>query len=113
MMVLVAAWIVGVGRPGNDTRPGTYRIGDKQVDPMWFRPGREPVPFGDPENPLGTRWLGWEEADGRESSLGFHGTNDPEGIGQAVSDGCIRMYNRHVEELFDILPKEAEVVVQP
>lgn len=110
---VVSAWIVGIGRPGNDTRTGTYEVGDKQEEPMWFRPGQDPVPFGDPENPLGTRWLGWEDADGRESSLGFHGTNAPDGVGQAVSDGCIRMHNRDVEELFEILPKGASVVVQP
>ena len=110
---VVGAWIVGIGRPGDDTRPGSYVIGDKQENPMWFRPGQDPVPFGDPANPLGTRWLGWEQGDGKESTLGFHGTNDPDGVGGAVSDGCIRMHNVHVEELFDILPKGAEVFVRP
>jgi len=110
---VVGAWMVGIGRPGNDTRPGTYTVGDKQVEPMWFRTGRDPVPFGDPENPLGTRWLGWNDETGRESSLGFHGTNDPAGIGRAVSDGCIRMNNRDVEELFEVLPRGARIVVQP
>jgi hypothetical protein len=110
---VVGAWLVGIGRPGNDTRPGTYTVGDKQEEPMWFRTGQDPVPFGDPENPLGTRWLGWNDDSGRESSLGFHGTNDPGGVGGAVSDGCIRMHNRDVEELFEILPKGARVVVQP
>ena len=110
---VVGAWEVGIGRPGNDTRPGTYTVGDKQEQPMWFRPGQDPVPFGDPENPLGTRWLGWDDDTGRESSLGFHGTNDPAGVGKAVSDGCIRMHNRDVEELFEILPRDAKVVVLP
>jgi hypothetical protein len=109
---VVAAWEVGVGKDGSATQPGTYVVGAKQKEPMWFPVGREPVPFGDPQNPLGTRWLAWYR-DGESTSLGFHGTNDPAGIGKRVSEGCIRMRNEDVEALFDILPEGAAVVVQP
>jgi hypothetical protein len=109
---VAAAWEVGVGREAGSTRPGTYTIGDKRSEPMWFAPGREPVPFGDPENPLGTRWLAWH-LDGAPTSLGFHGTNDDRSIGGAVSEGCIRMRNPDVELLYEILPKDATVRVQP
>ena len=108
---VVAAWEVGVGKEQGSTRPGTYAISVKQSEPMWFRPGREPVPFGAQGNPLGTRWLEWGE-DGRGSHLGFHGTDDPSGVGGRVSEGCVRMRNEDVERLFDILPLGAEVVVQ-
>ena len=106
------AWEVGVGKDGSDTKPGVYTIGLKQENPMWTPAGREPVPFGDPTNPLGTRWLAWH-IDGRGTSLGFHGTNDASGIGRRVSEGCIRMRNEDVESLFDILPQGSEVRVQP
>ena len=109
---VAAAWQVGVGREGNETRPGTYTIGNKQENPMWSPAGREPVPFGDPQNPLGTRWLAWN-LEGRGTSLGFHGTNDPTSVGQRISDGCIRMRNEDVEQLFEILPVGAEVRVEP
>lgn len=109
---VAAAWEVGVGREGSDTRPGIYTVGAKQERPMWSPVGREPVPFGDPQNPLGTRWLAWYQ-DGRASSLGFHGTNDPTSVGKRVSEGCIRMRNEDVEQLFEILPLHAEVRVQP
>lgn len=109
---VAAAWEVGVGREGRDTRAGVYTIGAKQERPMWSPVGREPVPFGDPTNPLGTRWLAWYQ-EGRATSLGFHGTNDPTGVGQRVSEGCIRMRNEDVEQLFEILPLNAEVRVQP
>ena len=109
---VAAAWEVGVGREGNETRPGTYTIGTKQENPMWSPAGREPVPFGDPQNPLGTRWLAWN-LEGRGTSLGFHGTNDPTSMGQRISDGCIRMRNGDVEQLFEILPVGAEVRVEP
>lgn len=106
------AWEVGVGKDGSETKPGVYTIGLKQQNPMWSPAGRDPVPFGDPANPLGTRWLAWH-LDGRGTTLGFHGTNDPMSLGRKVSEGCIRMRNEDVELLFEILPQGAEVRVQP
>lgn len=108
----VAAWEVGVGKEEGSTRLGTYAIGEKQREPMWFQSGRTPVPFGDPENPLGTRWMAWNE-NGKGTSLGFHGTSDPGGVGGRVSMGCVRMRNEDVEVLFEILPRDASVVVRP
>jgi hypothetical protein len=109
---VVAAWEVGVGKEEGSTRVGTFTIGDKQNEPMWFQPGRAPVPFGDPENPLGTRWLAWNEG-GKGTSLGFHGTSEPDGVGGRVSLGCVRMRNADVETLYEILPRDATVLVQP
>lgn len=108
---VAAAWEVGVGKDASPTRPGVYTVGLKQKDPMWSPVGRTPVPYGDPQNPLGTRWMAWYEA-GKNTSLGFHGTNDERGVGQRVSDGCVRMRNQDVEALFEILPKDAPVQVQ-
>lgn len=74
-----------------------------------MRPGHAPVPYGDPGNPLGTRWIAW---DGRQG-FGFHGTWSPETVGTAASDGCIRLRNEDVERLFEILPQGAEIDVRP
>lgn len=109
---VVGSWEVGVGKEQGATRPGTYEIGDKQSEPMWFQPGRAPVPFGDPENPLGTRWMAWDQG-GKGTSLGFHGTSDPDGVGGRVSKGCVRMRNEDVEALFEVLPRQATVTVVP
>ena len=109
---VVGSWEVGVGKEDGTTRPGEYEIGDKQSEPMWFQPGRAPVPFGDPENPLGTRWMAWHQA-GKGTSLGFHGTSDPDGVGGRVSKGCVRMRNQDVEALFQVLPRQARVTVLP
>jgi hypothetical protein len=35
--------------------------------------------------------------------FGIHGTNVPGSIGRKASHGCIRMRNRDVEELFDLV----------
>ena len=80
---------------------------------MWFRPGEAPVPFGDPQNPLGTRWIAWFSPDGKKTSLGFHGTNEPESMGKMVSEGCVRMRNNDVEVLFEVVPRDSTVIVRP
>lgn len=109
---VVAAWEVGIGKAGSETPPGEYRTGEKSKEPMWFRPGQPPVPFGDPENPLGTRWIAWQFLDGRNSSLGFHGTSDPASIGDDRSLGCIRMRKEAIEEMYEILPRGAVIRVR-
>lgn len=109
---VVAAWPVCIGRPGNDTIPGQYTVGELTKDPMWFPEGQQPVPFGDPRNPLGTRWIGWEPDAGGKRGLGFHGTNEPDTIGSAASDGCVRMRNEDVEELYRILPRGTRISVR-
>jgi len=106
---VVEAWEVATGSPDTPTEPGHYTVGEKIPEPMWFPPGRASVPFGDPRNPLGTRWITLVGSDG----LGIHGTWEPETLGKEVSDGCIRLRNDHVEELFEILPRGSTVVVRP
>jgi lipoprotein-anchoring transpeptidase ErfK/SrfK len=49
---------------------------------------------------FGTRWLGLDVPWG---DYGIHGTNKPWLIGRNVSSGCIRMRNKDVEELFEIV----------
>ncbi len=110
---VVGAWPIGVGKPGSETPAGRYRVGEKSEHPTWFRPGQQPVPAGDARNPLGTRWIAWLSADGEKTHLGFHGTRDPESIGLDESEGCVRMLNRDVEELYEILPKGTEILLQP
>ena len=108
---VAAGWEVGIGRPGEETIQGMFTAGEKEKEPMWFPRGQNPVPFGDARNPLGTRWIGWYQ-DGRKTSYGFHGTNEPDTIGLAASDGCIRFRNHDVERLFRILPLGAPIYVQ-
>ena len=106
---VVAAWPVSIGRKGQETTPGRYKAGEKTPEPPWFPRGRDMVPYGDPENPLGTRWITLEGSE----SLGIHGTWLPESIGTMASDGCIRLRNEDVEQLFEVIPKGTEVWVRP
>lgn len=64
------------------------------------------VPGGHPMNPLGVRalYLG-------SSAYRIHGTDAPWTIGQAVSAGCVRMYNKDVLDLYPRVRVGAPVIV--
>ncbi|WP_149587551.1 L,D-transpeptidase [Tabrizicola flagellatus] len=88
------------------TRRGFTTVIQKVVNPTW-RPTasmkqRNPdwpdmVPGGAPDNPLGTRalYLGWP-------AYRIHGTHDTRKIGRRSSNGCIGLYNEHIQELFEL-----------
>lgn len=91
---------------------GIEFVTDKKVYPTWYpvveigRPIREPVRGGDPSNSLGARalYLG-------NTLWRIHGTPAAESIGQNVSNGCIRMHNEHVVELYERVMLGTEVYV--
>lgn len=103
---------VGLGKPGNDTTPGKYKIGNKEKDPTWYKPGFGPIPPGDPRNELGTRWMPLVPEEERlPTDLGVHGTIDPETVGVYSSMGCPRLYNDEAEELYDLVVRSTPVTI--
>ncbi len=95
---LVKTYPVAIGKPSTPSPLGSFAIFEKEVDPWWFPPRTgEVVPSG-PHNPLGYRWMGFAPL------YGIHGTNAPWAIGLAVSNGCIRMHEADVEELYEVVP---------
>lgn len=108
---LIANYSVAVGREGWNTPTGEFVVFQKQIDPAWEHPFTgEVVPPG-PDNPLGTRWIGfWSDG---ENSIGFHGTPDESVIGTAVSHGCVRMRNEDVLALYEQVSVNTPVTVLP
>jgi len=121
-------YTVGVGR-GNLFHPGTFYVGAKQEWPKWkptddmmerspesygqFAEGM-PLENGQPggiDNPLGARALYLFTESGRDTYLRIHGTNDPRTIGRAVSNGCARLVNDQVIELYNMVPLGTKVVL--
>ena len=103
---------VGLGKPGNETTLGSYVLGTKQKDPVWFKPGAGPIAAGAPDNELGTRWMPMEPVgEGLPRDLGIHGTIAPDTIGDFSSKGCARMHNHDVEELYDLVVRSTPVDV--
>ena len=112
---------VGVGKAGLAFR-GTARIGRKAEWPSW-RPTdnmirREPRKYaryakgvpGGLTNPLGARAL-YLYRGNRDTMFRIHGTTEPWSIGRSVSNGCIRMINDHVIDLYERVPIGTRVVV--
>lgn len=92
---LLRVYPIAAGKSSSKTPLGNYKVTNKAKDPTWIPPrGGSPVPPG-PRNPLGRRWIGFKP------SYGIHGNNNPNSIGNFVSLGCVRLYNFHVEELYD------------
>jgi len=107
------SYAVGTGR--HDLTPaGAFRVSDKIVEPPWDRPDGAHLPYGHPENILGSRWMALR-ATGDTPDLrgyGIHGTTNDGSIGKAESAGCVRMRNADVEELFDFVPVGTAVKIE-
>jgi lipoprotein-anchoring transpeptidase ErfK/SrfK len=98
---LLNKYPVAIGKKGRETPTGEWQVMEKIKNPGWtsFRTGEYFAPGK--ENPLGSRWIGFW-TDGKDV-IGFHGTPNVKSIGKAVSNGCVRMYNRHVKALFPLV----------
>jgi len=96
------------------TRRGRTSVTFKDPEPDW-RPTpsmkiRNPewpdyVPPG-PDNPLGTRalHLSW-------TYYRIHGTHDTRKIGRRSSNGCIGLYNEHIEQLYELAKVGTQVLL--
>jgi lipoprotein-anchoring transpeptidase ErfK/SrfK len=85
-----------VGAPKSPSPTGSYTIVQRLANPTWYGKGKI-VPPGK-SSPIGTRWLGLSA-----KGYGIHGTNNPASIGHDASHGCIRLRNRDIEELFEMI----------
>ncbi len=94
--VVLRQFAVSVGSPNTPSPVGTFTIVTRIDRPTYYAPGKV-IPPG-ARNPLGTRWLGLNV-----KGYGIHGTDVPSSIGHARSHGCIRLRNRDVEQLFDLV----------
>jgi lipoprotein-anchoring transpeptidase ErfK/SrfK len=113
---------IGVGKQGLAWK-GTATVERKAKWPRW-RPTdnmirREPQKYaryasgmnGGPGNPLGARAL-YLYKGRRDTMYRIHGTNDPASIGRAVSNGCIRLLNDHIADLYQRVDLGATVIVR-
>ncbi len=97
------------------TRRGRTEVVQKVVAPSW-RPTpamkeRNPewpdvVEGGSPDNPLGTHalYLSW-------TYYRIHGTHDTRKIGRRSSNGCVGLYNEHIQELFALTKVGTQVLL--
>ncbi|MGR3502140.1 L,D-transpeptidase [Pseudaestuariivita sp.] len=96
------------------TRRGRTRVTLKDPSPSWRptpsmkeRNPEWPDFIGPgPDNPLGTRslHLSW-------TYYRIHGTHDTRKIGRRSSNGCIGLYNQHIEELYEMAKVGTQVLL--
>ncbi len=97
------------------TRRGKTEVVQKVENPSW-RPTpsmreRNPewpevVEGGAIDNPLGTRalYLSW-------TYYRIHGTHDTRKIGRRSSNGCVGLYNEHIQELYGMVQVGTQVLL--
>ena len=102
---------------------GLAQVGEKVEWPRW-KPTpemveRNPAAYaryaekgmeGGPKNPLGARAI-YLHQNGIDTAIRIHGTIEPDSIGHSVSNGCIRMVNAHVVDLYQRVALGAAVTV--
>ena len=84
--------------PEPDWRPTPNMLERNPEWPSYIGPG--------PDNPLGTRalHLSW-------TYYRIHGTHDTRKIGRKSSNGCIGLYNQHIEELYEMAQVGTQVLL--
>jgi lipoprotein-anchoring transpeptidase ErfK/SrfK len=115
---------VGIAR-GNLYESGWFTVGAKKEWPSWTPTDdmieRDPDHYakyadgmpGGADNPLGARALYLFDETGQDTFLRIHGTPEPWTIGSAVSNGCVRLANAHISELYDQVMLGAPVMLLP
>ncbi len=114
-------YTVSVGKAGYGFT-GTATIPLKRKWPRWTptanqlretpeldMPWRNGMPGG-LENPLGARAL-YLFRGGRDTLYRIHGTPYPETIGKATTDGCIRLFDQDIVNLYNRVPPGTKVIV--
>ena len=125
---LLARYPVAVGMEGWETPTGRFSVINKVSEPDWNHPQTgEIVPGGTDKNPLGSRWIGfYRDCAGRKgfdgermldikgcTTAGFHGTPHRWTVGHAVSHGCVRLFDEHIQELYGRVRRGTPVTVLP
>jgi len=89
---VLGVYPVAIGKPSTPTPTGNFKVLNKILNPG---------------GALGTRWLQFTT-----KQHGIHGTNKPWLIGQAVSHGCVRMYNQNVEMVYSKIIVGSPVIIK-
>ena len=101
----VATVTTGIGATDTPTPTGRFYVNQRLL-------------AGDPAGPYGPGGIGisafspvltdWVQG----GPIAIHGTNHPDSIGQAVSNGCLRISNRDLIRLFDATPEGTPVLIK-
>ena len=105
-------WPVAIGDPKTPTPAGIFKVENMRINPQYQSTKSGKVhPVTGPGGPLGHRWIGFLQQG--ENQFGIHGTPWPHWvkIRAAVSNGCVRMLNAHVQQLYDLVDVGTPVMI--
>ena len=93
---------VASGKYSTPSPTGKFSVVNKIVNPYYSKGN---IKGGSPANPLGVRWLGIGGA------YGIHGNNNESSIGKKVSNGCIRLHNYDIVDLYNRVSVGDKVII--
>ncbi|WP_257347982.1 L,D-transpeptidase [Pseudalkalibacillus decolorationis] len=99
---------VATGKSSGLTPEGEFTVVVKAKDPYYRK---KDIPGGDPDNPLGSRWIGFDAKNTDGRIYGLHGNNNPQSIGKYATSGCVRFQENDIQWLFDHVPLGTRVLV--
>jgi len=114
---------VSVGK-NNSTPEGQFRVAGKAEKATWYPPSSmkaahpAPVKWGEKGYPLGKdglfmRLSGAERATESIKGIGLHSTDDQAGIGKPRSHGCVRIGDKDVRQVYNLLTDGSDVRIAP
>jgi len=107
---VLSSYPVAIGRSDTPTPTGEFQVFEMVENPVWQSPWTGAIQQPGPNSALGLRWIGFARMP--NGVIGFHGTPTVSSIGQAASNGCVRLRNEHVLELFAQMQIGMRVVVE-
>jgi len=114
----IRSFDVGLGS-SNGTPVGDFVVSQNKLEnPGWVNPrnAREQYAPNDPQNPIGEYWIGITGV-GKYApltSLGLHGTIDPDSIGKDLSMGCVRLADSDIPIVYELLAEHiSRVIIKP
>jgi LysM repeat protein len=114
----VRSFPVGLGKAGMETPTGFWIVkkDGKMIAPTWTDPvSGKTYESEAPDYPLGSRWIGLEGVEGEavgRTGFAIHGTKDPNGIGVASSQGCVRLRDGNAVFVYNLLvPGDSQVEI--
>jgi len=113
---VIGSWPVAIGDPSTPTPLGRFKLENKVINPIYqsTKSGRINPTVG-PNSPLGDRWMGFLQSG--PNQYGIHGTPlawaSAVTSREAITNGCVRMLNEHIHQLFDLVDVGTPVIVQP
>lgn len=111
--IFVKRYKIGLGKE-NKTPEGIFKVNasGKIIRPPWYNKATgqdlEYTEGGTNGNPLGTHWIPFSDGSG----IGIHGTWVPNSIGKDESNGCVRMLNEEVKEVYAFMKEGSTVEIE-